>query len=114
MRCPASVLPPAEIGTAHTEKSVIDLTVGWVPHLAVPGGFHLVYVDDLVGEISIVTGPKGSGLMASNDPGAETTYEAWFPGLCNPTGYLTLAELEGIVKFMRQREQERLAWQDED
>jgi hypothetical protein len=78
------------------------------------GGFHLVYIDSLVGEISIVTGPKGSGLMAANDPGLETTYEVWFPGMCDPTGYLTLAELQGIIKFMHQREQERLAWQDED
>jgi hypothetical protein len=93
---------------------VIDLTAGWVPHPAVPGGFHLIYIDRLVGEISIVTGPKGSGLMAANDPGLETTYEAWFPGMCDPTGYLTLAELQGIIKFMRQREHERLAWQDED
>jgi hypothetical protein len=92
----------------------VPLTTGWVPHPCIPGGFHLVYIDNLVGEISIVTGPKGSGLMAANDPGAETTYEAWFPGMCDPTGYLTLAELQGIIKFMRQREQERLAWQDED
>ena len=93
---------------------MIDLTTGWVPHPGVPGGFHLVYIDSLVGEISIVTGPKGSGLMAANDPGSEATYEAWFPGMCNPTGYLTLPELKGIIKFMRQREQERLAWQDDD
>ena len=93
---------------------MIDLTSGWVQHPVVPGGFHLVYNDSLVGEISIITGPKGSGLMASNDLGSETTYEAWFPGMCNPTGHLKLAELKGIIKFMRQREQERLAWQDED
>jgi hypothetical protein len=102
------------MGTTFMERSMIDLTTGWVPHPGVPGGFHLVYIDSLVGEISIVTGPKGSGLMAANDPGLETTYEAWFPGMCDPTGYLILAELQGIIKFMRQREQERLAWQDED
>jgi hypothetical protein len=93
---------------------VIDLTTGWVSHPNVPGGFHLVYIDSLVGEISIVTGPKGSGLMAANDPGNEPTYEVWFPGMCDPTGYLTLAQVKGIIMFMRQREQQRLAWQDED
>ena len=93
---------------------MIDLTNGWAQHPGVTGGFHLVYIDDLIGEISIVTGPKGSGLMASNDPGKEPTYEVWFPGMCNPTGCLTLAEIQGIIKFMRQREQERLAWQEED
>ena len=102
------------MGTALQKISVIDLTTGWLPHQNVPGGFHLVYVDSLVGEISIVTGPKGTGLMSYNDPGVETTYEVWFPGMCNPTGYLTLAEVQGIIKFMRQREEERLAWQEED
>ena len=93
---------------------MVDLTSGWIPHSGVPGGFHLLHVDDLIGEISIVTGPLGSGLMGSNSPGSEPTYEAWFPGMCKPTGYLTLAEITGIIKFMRQREQERLAWQEED
>jgi hypothetical protein len=93
---------------------MIDLTSGWVQHPVVPVGYHLVHIDNLLGEISIVTGPKGSGLMGCNDPGCETTYEAWFPGMCNPTGYLTLDELKGIIKFMRQREEERLASQDED
>ena len=95
---------------------MIDLTSGWAEHPGVPGGFHLVYIDSFVGEISIVTGPRGSGLMAANDPGSETTYEVWFPGMCDPTGHLTLAEIQGIIKFMRQRaqEQERLDWQEED
>jgi hypothetical protein len=93
---------------------VIDLTTGWLPHRNVPGGFHLVYVDSLVGEISIVTGPQGSGLMASNSPGEEPTYEVWFPGMCNPTGNLTLAEIKGVIKFMRQHVDERLVWQDDD
>lgn len=92
---------------------MINLTSGWTSHPNVPGGFHLVHIDDLIGEISIVTGPRGSGLMASNSPGSETTYEAWFPGMCDPTGNLTLAEITGIIKFMRQREQERLALQEE-
>ena len=94
------------MGTALRRTSVIDLTSGWVQHSGVPGGFHLVYIDSIVGEISIVTGPKGAGLMGHNDPGVETTYEVWFPGMCNPTGYLTLAEVQGIIKFMRQREEE--------
>jgi hypothetical protein len=92
----------------------MDLTTGWKQHNNVPGGYHLVYVDALVGEISIVTGPQGSGLMGCNNLGRETTYEAWFPGMCNSTGHLTLDELKGIIKFMRQCEEERLAWQDED
>ena len=96
------------MGTAHRSTSVIDLTTGWVPHQNVPGGFHLVYVDSLVGEISIVTGPKGAGLMGHNDPGLETTYEAWFPGMRNPMGYLTLSEVQGIIKFMRQCEDDLL------
>jgi hypothetical protein len=85
---------------------MIDLTTGWVQHPGVPGGYHLVYVDSLVGEISIVTGPRGSGLMAANDPGQETTYEVWFPGLADPTGHLTLDEIKGIIKYLRQREEE--------
>jgi len=93
---------------------MIDLTTGWSQHPGVTGGWRLVYIDSLVGEISIVTGPQGSGLMANNSPGKEPTYEVWFPGMCDPTGYLTLAEIQGIIKFMRQREQERLTWQEED
>lgn len=86
----------------------MDLTTGWQQHPNVPGGYHLVYVDDLVGDLSIVTGPRGSGLMAANDPGQEPTYEVWFPGMADPTGYLTLDEIKGIIKYMRQREQERM------
>jgi hypothetical protein len=84
----------------------MDFTTGWQQHSNVPGGYHLVYVDSLIGEISIVTGPQGSGLMASNNPGQEPTYEVWFPGIANPTGHLTLDEIKGIIKFMRQREEE--------
>ncbi len=97
-----SVLPTAEIGTAHMELSM-DLTTGWKPH-AIPGAYHLVYKDDLVGGISIVTGPRGSGLMAANDPGQETTYEVWFPGIADPMGHLKLDEIKGIIKYLRQRE----------
>jgi len=92
------------MGTAHMELSM-DLTTGWKPH-DIPGGYHLVYTDSLIGGISIVTGPRGSGLMAANDPGQETTYEVWFPGLADPTGHLTLDEIKGIIKYLRQREEE--------
>jgi hypothetical protein len=93
----------------------MDLTTGWKQHTNVPGGYHLVYVDIWIGEISIVTGPKGSGLMADNDPGQEPTYEVWFPGMADPTGHLTLDEIKGIIKYMRQREQERMRYSyDED
>ncbi len=98
------------MGTAHTELSM-DLSTGWKPHANVrchPGCYHLVYVDALVGEISIVTGPRCSGLMGSNDPGEEPTYEVWFPGTRNPTGNLTLDEIKGIIKYMRQCEEERI------
>jgi hypothetical protein len=93
----------------------MDLTTGWKQHANVPGGYHLVYVDIWISEISIVTGPKGSGLMAANDPGQEPTYEVWFPGMADPTGHLTLDEIKGIIKYMRQREQERMRYSyDED
>lgn len=88
----------------------MDLTTGWQKHPGVPGGYHLVYQDPCIGETSIVTGPRGSGLMASNDPGREPTYEAWFPGMSNPTGYLKLDEIKAILKFLRQREDERLEY----
>ena len=92
-------------GYRTIKRSMIDLTTGWKQH-DIPGGYRLVYADDLVGGISIVTGPRGSGLMAANDPGQETTYEVWFPGLVDPTGYLTLDEIKGIIKYLRQREED--------
>ena len=49
----------------------MDLTTGWQKHPGVPGGYHLEYYDTWIGEVSIVTGPKGSGLMAANDPGQD-------------------------------------------
>jgi hypothetical protein len=53
--------------------------------------------------------------MAANDPGQEPTYEIWFPGMADPTGHLTLDEIKGIIKYMRQREQERMRYSyDED
>ncbi len=86
----------------------MDLTTGWKQHNNVPGGYHLVYVDALVGEISILTGPQGSGIMASNNPGQEPTYEVCFPGMRDVTGHLTLDEIKGIIKYMRQCEEERI------
>jgi len=82
----------------------MDLTTGWKEHPCVPGGYHLVYIDEMIGEISIVTGPRGSGLMAANNPGQEPTYEVWFEGMSEPTGHLTLGEIKGIIKYIRQRD----------
>ena len=101
------------MGTAHMEISM-DLTTGWQKHPGVTGGYHLVHHDNWIGEVSIVTRPKGSGLMAANDPGEEPAYEVWFPGTANPTGYLKLEEIKGIIKYMRQREEERMMYSDED
>jgi hypothetical protein len=36
-------------------------------------------------------------------PGKPTTYEAWLPGLSNPTGYLTLDEIRGVIKYLREK-----------
>ena len=106
---PHSASPPAEIGTAHimrfmTDIANINLKDGWVQHPGIKGGWHLEYVDPYCGfEISIVTGPPGSGLMGAIAPGSPTTYEAWLPGLSNPTGYLTLEELKGIITYLRDK-----------
>lgn len=88
----------------------MDLTTGWKQHSCVPGGYHLFYDEPNIGEISIVTGPRNSGLMASNNPGQEPTYEVWFPGMDEPMGSLTLDEIKGIMKYMYQlRQQQRIA-----
>ena len=92
----------------------MDLTTGWKQHANVPGGYHLIYVDALVGEVSIITGPRGSGIMASNNPGQEPTYEVWFPGMADAMGDLTLDEIKGIIKYMRQCEQQRGAFLFDD
>lgn len=81
---------------------IINLTKGWVKHPSIPGAYHLKYNDGIV-EMSIVTGPKGSGLMGRIAPGIETTYEVWFSGLSNPTGYLTLEEISGVIKYLREK-----------
>jgi hypothetical protein len=36
-------------------------------------------------------------------PGKPTTYEAWLPGLSNPTGYLTLDEIRGVITYLREK-----------
>jgi len=85
---------------------MIDFTKGWKKHLNSPGAFHLEYMDGIT-NASIVTGPKGSGLMASNDPvKGIILYEAWFDGMEDPIGYLTLEEIQGIIKYIHARKQE--------
>jgi hypothetical protein len=60
------------------------------------------YEDDLIGLVTLVTGPKGIGLMGTLEPGRdETTYEVMFPGSDDPIGYLTLGETVGIIKYLR-------------
>jgi len=82
----------------------INLKDGWVQHPGITGGWHLEYVDPLAGfVISIVTGPRGSGLMGTIAPGFPTTYEVWFPGLSNPSGYLTLDEIRGVITYLREK-----------
>jgi hypothetical protein len=81
-------------------RSAIDLTTGWIKHDCVVNGYHLKYNDGAV-EASIVTAPRGSGLMASNSPGEDATYEVWFNGTAEPIGYLTLEEIRGIIKYLR-------------
>jgi hypothetical protein len=91
-------------------NTLFDLKTGWSRQVPVEGGHHLQYNDGVV-EASIVTGPKGSGLMASNSPGEEATYEAWFQGMQDPIGYLTLQEITGILKYLHQREHEDAMYQ---
>lgn len=81
-------------------RSAIDLTTGWIKHDGVKDGYHLKYNDGAV-EASIVTAPRGSGLMASNSPGEDATYEVWFNRTAEPIGYLTLEEIRGIIKYLR-------------
>jgi len=77
----------------------------WKNHPGVPGGFHLEYVGKYV-QASIVTGPRDSGLMACNDPGRPTTFEVWFAGMEDPTGYLSFDEMVGAIKVLEQQAQE--------
>jgi hypothetical protein len=86
---------------------MINLNQGWKQHANVPGGFHLEY-DDGVVEVSVVTGPKGAGLMGHNNPGQPVTYEAWFAGMDGPMGYLSLDEVKGIIRYLHARYQETL------
>ena len=95
---------------ANTNINLVD---GWVQHPGIPGGWNLDYIDPVCGfDISIVTGPKGSGVMGVIAPGQPTTYEAWLPGLSNPTGYLTLDEIRGIILYLRQMYREDTMYLD--
>jgi hypothetical protein len=99
-----------ELSMADTS---INLEEGWVQHPNLTGGWHLEYVDPVAGfDISIVTGPPGSGLMGVIAPGKPTTYEAWLPGLSNPTGYLTLEELKGIITYLREKYRDDAMYMD--
>ena len=96
------------MGTAHMELSMANTTInledGWTQRPVFTGVWHLEYVDPVAGfDISIVTGPLGSGVMGVIAPGKPTTYEAWLPGLSNPTGYLTLDEIRGVIKYLREK-----------
>jgi hypothetical protein len=97
---------PQEMGTC-TVKQPMDLTKGWKQHSCVPGGYHLLHDEPNIGEISIVTGPRNSGLMASNNPGQEPTYQVWFPEMDEPMGFLTLDEIKGIIKYIHQLKQQQ-------
>lgn len=109
------------MGTAHMELSMADirrgdpsinLEEGWAQHPGI-GGWHLEYIDPVAGfDISIVTGPPGSGLMGVIAPGKPTTYEAWLPGLSNPTGYLTLEQLRGIITYLREKYRDDAMYMD--
>ena len=91
----------------------INLLQGWAQLPDIAGGWHLEYVDPVAGfNISIVTGPLGSGLMGVIAPGRPTTYEAWLPGLSNPTGYLTLEQLHGIITYLREKYRDDTMYMD--
>ena len=108
MQTLVQLLPFEEMGTSQLKcnsmaiDGSINLSEGWVQHPAIPGGYHLVYNEGFQG-VSLVTGPKGSGLMGVIAPGIETTYEAWFTGMSNPMGYLTIAEINGIIRYLREK-----------
>ena len=92
--------------TTQVNSMVIDgslnLSEGWVQDPGIPGGYYLKYNDGIV-EVSLVTAPKGSGIMGRIAPGVETTYEAWFSCLIDPIGYLTLQEVNGIIRYLREK-----------
>jgi hypothetical protein len=91
----------------------INLSDGWVQHPGIKGGWHLEYVDPQCGfELSIVTGPPGSGLMGAIAPGRPTTYEVWFPGLSNPSGYFTLEEIKGVITYLRDKHRDDTMYMD--
>ena len=91
------------MGTAQQELSMIDTTInledGWKQHPCLTGCWHLEWTDPVTGfDISIVT-----ELVV---PGKPTTYEAWLPGLSDPTGHLTLDEIRGVIKYLREKHHE--------
>ena len=105
------------MGSYTMEKSMADTSInlaeGWKQQSGVNGGWHLEYIDPIAGfDISIVTGPQGSGLMGVIAPDKPTTYEAWLPGLNNPTGYLTLEELKGIITYLREKYRDDTMYMD--
>jgi hypothetical protein len=82
-----------------------QLQGSWLPDLGIPGAWRLEYVGEYT-MASVVTGPSGSGLMACNDPGKPTTFEVWFAGFSDPTGYLSFDELVGALKVLEQQGQQ--------
>lgn len=72
------------------------------PHPALMDAYLARHEDEHIGLVTLVTGPKGIGLMGNFEPGRdETTYEVVFPGSPDPIGYLTLGETVGIIKYLR-------------
>jgi hypothetical protein len=77
-------------------NTTINLEDGWTQRPVFTGVWHLEYVDPVAGfDISIVTGPLGSGVMGVIAPGKPTTYEAWLPG--------HLDEIRGVIKYLREK-----------
>ena len=93
-------------------NTTINLEDGWTQRPVFTGVWHLEYVDPAGFDISIVTGPPGSGVMGVIAPGKPTTYEAWLPGLSNPTGYLTLDEIRGVITYLREKYRDDTMYMD--
>jgi hypothetical protein len=82
--------------------SSINLSEGWSQDSGIPGCYYLVYNEGFQG-VFLATGPKDSGVMGVIAPGLETTYQAWFTGMPDAIGYLTMAEIGGIIKYLREK-----------
>ena len=93
--------PTTQVNSMAIDGS-LNLSEGWVQDPGIPGGYYLKYNDGIV-EVSLVTAPKGSGIMGRIAPGFETTYEAWFSNMSDPIGYLTLQEVNGIIRYLREK-----------